>query len=835
MSCCSVGAIAPAVVTTGTPRVGSRTTMMATAARRIGLAPASRGVTAVAALAGARPAAVPALASSNPGASSPWGAVGARGLARNVFNRHAIRAVADPETGVAEPEPVKLLTSDESEELLKIRHTTAHICAMATQKLFPDAQCTIGPWCAPDPPAPRPRERSASDAFIHRPRGDVAAAWRVVARANRSRPPPARPNPRRIDRGFYYDFYYPEGFSGAFEPHPRARPGRGVRPRPRAGGDAPKSRSRENPPSSLFSSEENASFPFLPRARALRLGTRPPPRPGTPSLARSPPPPLLTPRSPSSACSLSADKDLKSIKKQMIKIINKDYPLRREEVSREEARRRITELNEPYKLEILDAIETEPITIYHIGDEWWDLCAGPHVESTKKIHPKAIDLESVAGAYWRGDETKPMLQRIYGTAWGSPEEMKAYDEFKLEAARRDHRKVGKDLNLFSIQQEEVGGGLVFWHPKGAMMRNIIENFWKDIHLERGYDLLYTPHVGKLDLWQTSGHADFYGENMYRPIDVEDETYQLKPMNCPFHVAVYKDGYFSYRDLPIRWAELGTVYRYERSGTMHGLFRVRGFTQDDAHIFCLPDQIASEIKGVLDLTEDILSTFGFTEFEVNLSTQPEKSVGGPEIWNKAEDALKEALANKGWDYEVDEGGGAFYGPKIDVKILDAIGRKWQCSTVQLDFNLPERFDLNYVDAANEKRRPIMIHRAIFGSLERFFGILTENYAGAFPLWVAPTQVRLLPVTDAVDDYVQETAAKMRAAGVRVDVTSNERLAKLVRNAEKAKVPVMCIVGEQEAKDGTLTVRTYADGDQGAFPAEEVLARVAKANAEKGEKL
>jgi threonyl-tRNA synthetase len=518
----------------------------------------------------------------------------------------------------------------------------------------------------------------------------------------------------------------------------------------------------------------------------------------------------------------------------MIKIINKDYPLRREEVSREEARRRITELNEPYKLEILDAIETEPITIYHIGDEWWDLCAGPHVESTKKIHPKAIDLESVAGAYWRGDETKPMLQRIYGTAWGSPEEMKAYDEFKLEAARRDHRKVGKDLNLFSIQQEEVGGGLVFWHPKGAMMRNIIENFWKDIHLERGYDLLYTPHVGKLDLWQTSGHADFYGENMYRPIDVEDETYQLKPMNCPFHVAVYKDGYFSYRDLPIRWAELGTVYRYERSGTMHGLFRVRGFTQDDAHIFCLPNQIASEIKGVLDLTEDILSTFGFTEFEVNLSTQPEKSVGGPEIWNKAEDALKEALANKGWDYEVDEGGGAFYGPKIDVKILDAIGRKWQCSTVQLDFNLPERFDLNYVDAANEKRRPIMIHRAIFGSLERFFGILTENYAGAFPLWVAPTQVRLLPVTDAVDDYVQETAAKMRAAGVRVDVTSNERLAKLVRNAEKAKVPVMCIVGEQEAKDGTLTVRTYADGDQGAFPAEEVLARVAKANAEKGEK-
>ena len=529
-----------------------------------------------------------------------------------------------------------------------------------------------------------------------------------------------------------------------------------------------------------------------------------------------------------------ADKDLKSIKKQMIKIINKDYPLRREEVTREEAERRIRELDEPYKLEILDAIKEEPITIYHIGDEWWDLCAGPHVESTKKIHPKAIDLESVAGAYWRGDETKPMLQRIYGTAWGSPEEMKAYNEFKAEAARRDHRKVGKELNLFSIQQEEVGGGLVFWHPKGARMRNMIENFWKDTHLDRGYELLYTPHVGKLDLWQTSGHADFYGENMYKPIDVEDETYQLKPMNCPFHVAVFKDGYFSYRDLPIRWAELGTVYRYERSGTMHGLFRVRGFTQDDAHIFCLPDQIAGEIKGVLDLTEEILSTFGFTDFEVNLSTKPEKSVGGPEIWDKAEGALKEALADKGWDYEVDEGGGAFYGPKIDIKILDAIGRKWQCSTVQLDFNLPERFDLNYVDKENAKQRPIMIHRAIFGSLERFFGILTENYAGAFPLWVAPTQVRLLPVTDAVTPYVEDVARRMREAGIRVDITTNERLAKLVRNAEKAKVPVMCVVGEQEAKEETLTVRTYADGDQGAFPLEEVIGRVAEANRTKGAK-
>ena len=677
-----------------------------------------------------RPAAVPSVA-------LPFAA--RRGYPTNVFN-HANRvaakaAVSEAEVAVEE-EPVKLLTSDESEELLKIRHTTAHICAMAVQRLFPTAQVTIGPW---------------------------------------------------IDRGFYYDFDYPAGFSGTQSPTPRGLS------RPRR--------------------DQN------PLAEPSRLAN---------SLTSTPPPPVHVP------LPAMTDKDLKDIKKQMIKIINKDMPLRREEVSREEARKRIEALNEPYKLEILDAIKTEPITIYHIGDEWWDLCAGPHVESTKAIHPKAIDLESVAGAYWRGDEKRPMLQRIYGTAWSTPEELKAYNDFKAEAARRDHRKVGKDLNLFSIQQEDVGGGLVFWHPKGALMRDMIERFWKDIHLERGYDLLYTPHVGKLDLWKTSGHADFYSENMYRPIDVEDETYQLKPMNCPFHVAVYKDGYFSYRDLPIRWAEMGTVYRYERSGTMHGLFRVRGFTQDDAHIFCLPDQIADEIKGVLDLTEDILSTFGFKEFEVNLSTQPEKSVGGPEIWDKAEGALKDALAQKGWDYEVDEGGGAFYGPKIDIKILDAIGRKWQCSTVQLDFNLPERFDLAYIDKENVKQRPIMIHRAIFGSLERFFGILTENYAGAFPLWIAPTQVRLLPVTDAVDDYVQETARKLRAAGIRCDVQSQERLAKLVRNAEKAKIPVMCVVGEQEAKDGTLAVRTYADGDQGVLSVDDVVARISAANQGKGEK-
>jgi threonyl-tRNA synthetase len=561
--------------------------------------------------------------------------------------------------------------------------------AMAVQKVFPSAQCTIGPW---------------------------------------------------IDRGFYYDFYYPEGFT---------------------------------------------------------------------------------------------DQDMKKIQKEMYKIIRKDYPLRREEVSREEAERRIREINEPYKLEILEAIKTEPITIYHIGDEWWDLCAGPHVESTGNLDQKAFALESVAGAYWRGDETKPMLQRIYGTAWENEAQLQAYNDFKAEAKRRDHRTIGKDLGLFSLQQDNAGGGLVFWHPKGAHMRHMIETYWKDLHLARGYELLYSPHVAKQELWKTSGHSDFYSENMYQPIKVEDEMYQLKPMNCPFHIVVYQDGYYSYKDLPIRWAELGTVYRYERSGTMHGLFRVRGFTQDDAHIFCLPDQITDEIKSVLDLTEEILSTFGFKEFEVNLSTRPEKSVGDDKIWDTAEGALKDALQMKGWDYIVDDGGGAFYGPKIDIKILDAIGRKWQCSTVQLDFNLPERFDLSYVDRENAKQRPIMIHRAIFGSLERFFGILTENYAGEFPLWLAPIQVRLLPVTDEVSDYTEGVAKKLRDAGVRVEICTGQRLAKLVRTAEKAKIPVMAVVGREEAENNTLAVRTFKDGDVGTLSVDEVLSRVTTANATKGQ--
>jgi threonyl-tRNA synthetase len=525
------------------------------------------------------------------------------------------------------------------------------------------------------------------------------------------------------------------------------------------------------------------------------------------------------------------EKDLKAIKKEMIKIINQKLPVLREEVSREEAQRRIQAQNEPYKLEILEGL-SEPITLYHLGDKWWDLCAGPHVDSTADINPKAIELESVAGAYWRGDETKAQLQRIYGTAWESPEQLEAYLKQQEEAKRRDHRKLGQELDLFSIQ-EDAGGGLVFWHPKGAQIRYIIEEYWKQSHIQDGYQLLYTPHIANLNLWKTSGHFDFYRESMFDQMDVEEQAYQIKPMNCPFHVLTYKNTLHSYRELPIRWAELGTVYRYERSGTLHGLMRVRGFTQDDAHIFCLPEQIEAEILGVLNLTEHILSDFGFKDYEVNLSTRPEKSVGSDEIWEKATAGLVGALQRKGWKYAVDEGGGAFYGPKIDIKIEDAIGRMWQCSTIQLDFNLPERFELEYVASDSSRQQPIMIHRAIFGSLERFFGILIENYAGDFPIWLAPVQIRLLPVGDDFIPFAQQAVAQLKRAGLRAEVDlSGDRLGKLIRNAEKAKIPVMAVVGAKEVETATLSVRTRAGGELGAIALDEVQERLQRANAEQG---
>ena len=522
--------------------------------------------------------------------------------------------------------------------------------------------------------------------------------------------------------------------------------------------------------------------------------------------------------------------DLKAIKKKMIKIINKKLPLERVEVSRSDAEAKIKTQNEPYKLEILEGLQ-EPITLYTLGEEWWDLCAGPHVEHTGQLNTKAFELESVAGAYWRGDETRAQLQRIYGTAWETPEQLTEHKRRKEEALRRDHRRIGKDLDLFSIE-DEAGAGLVFWHPRGARMRLLIEEFWRQAHFEGGYELLYTPHVADISLWKTSGHLDFYAESMFGPMQVDEREYQLKPMNCPFHVLTYASKLRSYRELPIRWAELGTVYRYERPGVMHGLMRVRGFTQDDAHVFCLPEQISDEILRILDLTERILSTFDFSNYEINLSTRPEKSIGDDAVWDLATKGLIEALERKGWAYKIDEGGGAFYGPKIDLKIEDAIGRMWQCSTIQLDFNLPERFKLDYIAADGSKQRPIMIHRAIFGSLERFFGIMTENYAGDYPFWLAPEQVRLLPVTDEVQPYAEQLLEQLTQAGVRATVDrSGDRLGKLIRSGEQMKIPVLAVIGAKEAERSAVSLRSRRDGDMGEKPVADLLTAAQVANAQR----
>jgi threonyl-tRNA synthetase len=519
--------------------------------------------------------------------------------------------------------------------------------------------------------------------------------------------------------------------------------------------------------------------------------------------------------------------DLKAIKKEMGKIIGRKLPLERIEVSREEAERRIKAQNEPYKLEILERL-VEPITLYTLGEQWWDLCAGPHVANTSELNPKAFELESVAGAYWRGDETKAQLQRIYGTAWETADQLSEHRRRKEEALRRDHRRLGKDLDLFSIE-DEAGAGLVFWHPRGARMRLLIEDFWRQAHFEGGYELLYTPHVADISLWKTSGHLDFYAESMFGPMEVDERQYQLKPMNCPFHVLTYASKLRSYRELPIRWAELGTVYRYERPGVMHGLMRVRGFTQDDAHVFCLPEQISDEILRILNLTERILSTFDFSNYEINLSTKPDKAIGDDAVWELATKGLIEALERKGWAYKIDEGGGAFYGPKIDLKIEDAIGRMWQCSTIQLDFNLPERFELDYIAADGSKQRPIMIHRAIFGSLERFFGIMTENYAGDFPFWLAPEQIRLLPVTDEVLGYVEELQSQLKAAGVRASIDrSGDRLGKLIRTGEQMKIPVLAVIGAKEAEQGAASLRSRRDGDLGVITKERLITTAQSAN-------
>lgn len=523
--------------------------------------------------------------------------------------------------------------------------------------------------------------------------------------------------------------------------------------------------------------------------------------------------------------------DLEKVETRMSELARRDLPLVRREMARDEAVAFFLGLGERYKAEIISEIpEGAVISLYSQG-EFVDLCRGPHVPSTS--HLKAFKLLRVAGAYWRGDSRNRQLQRIYGTAWPDKESLKGYLHQLEEAARRDHRRLGKELDLFSLQ-EDAGGGLVFWHPMGARTRGVIEAFWKKEHADAGYEFLFTPHLANLDLWRTSGHVDFYAESMFRPLKVDEQEYQIRPMNCPFHILIYRDRLRSYRDLPLRWAELGTVYRYEMSGVMHGLFRVRGFTQDDAHIFCRRDQVTSEIQAILDLTLKILTTFGFSDFEVNLSTKPDKSVGSEAVWALATDALRTAIESRGLAYTEDVGGGAFYGPKIDVKILDAIGRKWQCSTIQLDFNLPERFDISYVGEDGSRHQPIMIHRALMGSLERFFGILIEHYAGWFPFWLAPVQAAVVTVTEAHNDWAVAVRDHLRQAGLRVDADlRNEKLGFKIREHTLRKVPYLLIVGDKEVSEQRVTLRGRDGANLAALPLEEMARRLSAENLSRGE--
>ena len=514
--------------------------------------------------------------------------------------------------------------------------------------------------------------------------------------------------------------------------------------------------------------------------------------------------------------------DLSAIEAKMRELVNADLSVQRELMQRDDAVAHFKSIGEHYKAEIIASIPSdEPISLYRQGD-WLDLCRGPHAPSTGFL--KAFKLTSVAGAYWRGDSNNEMLQRIYGTAWPDKKALKQYLVRLEEAVRRDHRRIGKDLDLFSLQ-EDAGGGLVFWHPKGARIRRAIEDFWRDQHVAAGYELLYTPHIALQTLWDTSGHTDFYREGMYRPMEEDNQLYQLKPMNCPFHIMIYKNTLRSHRELPMRWAELGTVYRHEMSGALHGLMRVRGFTQDDAHIFCREEQIADEIVAILDLTLDTLAAFGFDDFSIDLSTRPEKAVGSIEIWDKATAALRAALETKGIDFSVDEGGGAFYGPKIDVKIRDAIGREWQCSTVQLDFNLPERFDMEYVAEDGARHRPIMIHRALLGSLERFFGILVEHYEGKFPVWLAPVQAVILNITERQDDFARTVEETLKNQGLRAEVDlRNEKIGFKIRQHTLQRVPYLLVVGDREAESNTVAVRTRTGDDLGSMSIDEFAGRL-----------
>lgn len=508
--------------------------------------------------------------------------------------------------------------------------------------------------------------------------------------------------------------------------------------------------------------------------------------------------------------------DLKQIEKRMLKLRNKNAEFERQEISREEAMEIFKD--NPYKLELIANFpDDETISTYQQG-EFLDLCRGPHVESTKKIGP--FKLQSVAGAYWRGDENRPMLQRIYGTAWNTKDELNAYLQRLEEAAKRDHRKLGKELDLFSIS-EEIGPGLILWQPKGGMIRYLVEKFEQEEQLKRGYDLVYTPHIASEKIFKTSGHLETYGENMYSPMSIEDQDYYLKPMNCPGHIMIYKNNVHSYRELPIRLAELGTVYRYERSGTLHGMLRVRGFTQDDSHIFCTHDQVADEVAGVVELAQYMAEIFGYG-YEAYLCTRPEKAIGSEEIWDEATETLRRALDQTGVNYKMDEGEGAFYGPKIDIKWLDALGREWTGPTIQVDFNLPERFDVNYIGEDGERHRAAMIHRTLLGSMERFVGGLIEHYAGAFPVWLAPVQASIIPITDDQIEFAKQVEQRLKDAGIRAELSSGSgRMQAKIRHAQLQKIPYMLVIGGREAEADSVAVRLRTGEDLGAKTIQEFL--------------
>ena len=500
--------------------------------------------------------------------------------------------------------------------------------------------------------------------------------------------------------------------------------------------------------------------------------------------------------------------DLEAIEAEMAKIVEEKLDVKREEMSKAEAIKYFSSINETYKVELLKDLPDGTVSLYRQG-EFADLCRGPHLRNTEQI--KSFKLLSIAGAYWRGDEKNRMLQRIYGVAFPDQKELKKHLDFLEEVKKRDHRKIGKDLDLFSTH-EDVGAGLIYWHPKGARLRNTLEEWWRKEHFKNGYDILYSPHIGRSTLWETSGHLGFYKDNMYSPMEIDGSDYIIKPMNCPFHIKMYQNSLHSYRDLPLRWAELGTVYRYEKSGVLHGMLRVRGFTQDDAHIFCTPEQIEDEIKEVLRFSLWMWKTLGFTDIKAYLATKPEKSVGEPERWITAQESLRKAIESANLKVEVDEGGGAFYGPKIDLKVRDAIGREWQMTTIQFDFNLPERFDMYYIGEDGQKHRPFMVHRALLGSIERFVGILIEHYSGKFPAWLSPVQAIIINVSEEQAGIVNEMKNVMIDRGLRPQVDlRNESMGYKIREAVSQRVPYVCVIGKNEAENGTVSVRKRGEKD------------------------